>query len=217
MGWIDVSVMLKSGMVRWPGDPKLEVKRSHAMAKGADANISRISMGSHTGTHMDAPYHFISAGKGIDQMPFDATVGKARVIEIRDHMSIKPNELKAHKIHHGERILFKTLNSKRCWRTNVFIEDFVYISAPAAEFLAERGIKSVGIDYLSVGGYREDGTRTHQALLRAGIWIIEGLNLAKVRPAEYELICLPLKLWHGDGAPARAILSKRYRKKRDEK
>ena len=205
-GWIDISVMLKSGMVHWPGDPKIEIKQIHAIKKGAEANVSHLSVGSHTGTHMDAPYHFLLHGQGIDKMPFDATIGKARVIEIHDRVSIKPEELTAHKIHRGERILFKTRNSGRCWKTNVFIKDFVYISAPAAKFLAEQRIKSVGVDYLSVGGYHKDGTITHQVLLKVGIWIIEGLNLSKVKPGNCEFICLPLKLWHGDGAPARAIL-----------
>ena len=206
--WIDISIMLKSGMVHWPGDPPLIIKLVHEIAKGADANVSHLSMGSHTGTHMDAPYHFIPSGKGIDQIPLDATVGLARVIEIKDRHSINVDELKIHNIRRGERILFKTYNSKHCWKSDNFFKDFVYISAGAAKLLAERKIKSVGVDYLSVGGYRDDGVATHQALLKAGIWVIEGLNLSKVKPGEYELICLPLKLSHGDGAPARAILRK---------
>lgn len=193
-------------MVHWPGDPPVHIQQVSAIKKGAKANVSHLSMGSHTGTHMDAPYHFLAHGQGIDQMPFDATIGKARVIQIHDPVSIKPEELKVHKIRPGERILFKTRNSHRCWKTNAFIKDFVYIPAEAAQFLAERRIKSVGVDYLSVGGYQKDGRLTHQTLLKAGIWLIEGLNLSKIKPGHYELICLPLKLWQGDGAPARAIL-----------
>ena len=155
---------------------------------------------------MDAPFHFLSKGKGIDSIPLDVTVGKARVIEIHDRESIKVNALKSHNIRSGERILFRTRNSQRCWRTNSFIKDFVYVSAEAAQFLAARKIKSLGVDYLSVGGYFKDGVSTHQALLKAGIWIIEGLNLSKIKSGEYELICLPLKLLQGDGAPARAIV-----------
>jgi arylformamidase len=204
--WKDISVTLKSGMVHWPGDPPLMVKPIHEIAKGADANVSHLSMGSHTGTHMDAPYHFISSGKGIDQLPLDATVGRARVIEIRDRVSIKVNELKAYKIRRDERILFKTYNSEHYWKKKFFVEDFVYISGDAAEYLAKKKIKSVGVDYLSVGGFREDSIRTHQALLKADIWVIEGLDLLKVKPGDYDLICLPLKLSHGDGAPARAII-----------
>ncbi len=204
--WIDISATIKSGMVHWPGDPMIEIKQIHSIAKGAAANVSHISMGSHTGTHMDAPFHFFPRGKGIDAIALDAAVGKARVIEIHGLESIKAEELKRHRIRSGERILFKTRNSRRCWGTDSFIKDFVYISAQAAKFLAARKIKSLGIDYLSVGGFFKDGEATHHALLKAGIWIIEGLNLSKVRPGEYELICLPLKLFHGDGAPARAMV-----------
>jgi len=204
--WIDISATIKSGMVHWPGDPKIEIKQIHSIAKGATANVSHISMGSHTGTHMDAPFHFFPKGRGIDTIPLDVTIGKARVIEIHDRESVKVNELKSHNIHSGERILFKTRNSRRCWGGNSFIKDFVYISAEAAKFLAARKIKSLGVDYLSVGGFFKDGEATHRALLKSGIWIIEGLNLSEVRPGEYELICLPLKLFHGDGAPARAMV-----------
>lgn len=204
--WIDISVTIKTGMANWPGNPKTEIKHFHSIAKGAEANVSHISMGAHTGTHMDAPFHFLSEGKGIDSIPLDAAIGKARVIEIKDPESIKVDELKAHNIRRGERILFKTRNSKYCYQSDIFIKDFVYISADAAKFLAARKIKSLGIDYFSVGGFSKDGEATHHALLKGDIWIMEGLNLSKVKPGEYELICLPLKLFEGDGAPARAII-----------
>ncbi len=208
-GWIDISVTLKSGMIHWPGDPPVKIKHTHSMAKGDTANVSKIDMGSHTGTHMDAPTHFLCRGKGIDRMPLDATLGEARVIEIRDTVSIKPAELKRHRIRRGERILFKTKNSLRCWKENSFVKDFIYLSLEAAMFLAQCRTKTVGIDYLSVGGFKRDGDATHRTLLKAGIWIIEGLDLSQAQPGKYELICLPLKLSHGDGAPARAILRKR--------
>src|SRR5579885_414636 len=131
-------------------------------------------------------------------MPTEATMGRARVIEIQDRESIKPDELRPHTIQRGERLLFKTLNSARCWQTDQFIEDFVYISQEAARYLAELGVQTVGVDYLSVGGYKKDGPQTHQALLGAGIWVIEGLNLAQVAPGSYELLCLPLKIAGGD-------------------
>ena len=206
--WIDVSVSLHDGMVHWPDNPPVKIARMLDMNRGDVCNVSTISMGSHTGTHMDAPVHFIKAGRGIDEMPFEATMGLARVIEIQDHESIKPDELRPHAIQRGERILFKTQNSPRCWQTDQFIEDFVYISQEAARYLAELGVQTVGVDYLSVGGYKKDGPQTHQALLGAGIWVIEGLNLAQVEPGSYELLCLPLKIAGGDGAPARALLRK---------
>ncbi len=212
--WIDISLTLKSAMVHWPGDPEVQITPVHEIARGAQANVSHLSLGSHTGTHMDAPYHFLASGKGIDQLPFNATIGPARVIEIHDRVSIKPEELKAHRIRRGERILLKTYNSQHHWKRTAFVEDFVYISPNAARFLAQRQIKSVGIDYLSVGGFHDDGAATHRALLGAGIWIMEGLNLAKVKSGLYELICLPLKLHHGDGAPARAIVQPIIEKRR---
>jgi arylformamidase len=158
---------------------------------------------------MDAPAHFVRGGAGIDTLPLDTAIGAARVIAIRDSESIKPEELRRHRLRRGERVLFKTGNSARCWDKDSFVEDFVYISAPAARYLAERQVRLVGVDYLSVGGFRADGAETHQALLRAGIWIIEGLNLSGVQPGRVQLVCLPLKIAGADGAPCRAILRPR--------
>jgi arylformamidase len=206
--WIDISVPLYSGMVHWPDNPPVEIKRMLDMDRGAPCNVSVLSMGSHTGTHMDAPRHFLRRGIGMDRMPLTATLGPVRVIEIHDRESIKPGDLRPHRIRRGERVLFKTPNSRRSWRSDAFDEDFVYISQEAARYLAQCRIRTVGVDYLSVGGFKRDGLETHQALLGAGIWIIEGLNLAKVKPGKYELVCLPLKMLGADGAPARAILRK---------
>src|SRR6266566_1104000 len=161
--WLDISVPLRDGMVHWPGDPDVRVKRLRDMAQGKVCNVSFLSTGAHTGTHMDAPLHFIRDGKSLDQLPFEATVGPARVIAIKDKHSIKAEELQPHKIKRGERILFKTANSKRSWKSEIFDEDFVYISKEAAGFLAERRIQTVGIDYLSVGGFKRDGVETHRA------------------------------------------------------
>ena len=163
-------------------------------------------MGAHTGTHMDAPLHFLKDGAGLDDMPFSATLGPARIIAIADTGSVKPGELAGRDIRPGERLLFKTLNSSRAWRHPGFLEDFVHISREAAAFLSERGVRTVGIDYLSVGGFRKDGAETHRILLEAGIWIIEGLDLSGVEPGVYDLVCLPLRIMGSDGAPARAVL-----------
>jgi len=205
-GWVDVSVPLRSGMVHWPDNPPVRIERMLDMERGNVANVSSLSLGAHTGTHMDAPLHFVRGGQGMDAMPLGATIGRARVIEIRDPTSIKADELGHHGIARGERILFKTRNSLVAWWTQDFIEDFVYVSRGAARYLARRGVRTVGVDYLSVGGFREDGVETHRALLGAGIWVIEGLDLSRVEPGEHELICLPLKVEKGDGAPARALL-----------
>jgi arylformamidase len=205
-GWIDVSVPLRSGMLHWPDNPPVKIERALNIEHGDVANVSEISMGAHTGTHMDGPLHFVREGKGLDEMPLDATIGLARVIEISDHESIKPDELDPHGLRRNERILFKTQNSARHWSSEGFDEDFVYVSQEAARYLAECGIRTVGVDYLSVGGFRKDGAETHRALLEAGIWVIEGLDFSEVELGECELVCLPIKIERSDGAPARAIL-----------
>ncbi len=206
--WIDISVPIHTGMVHWPDNPPVQVDYMLHMERGDICTVSTLSMGSHTGTHMDAPLHFIQQGLGLHEMPLDAAIGRARVIDIRDTESIKREELESHHIQRGERVLFKTLNSTRCWQTNTFVEDFVYISQEAARYLALVGIQTVGIDYLSVGGYAKDAVETHLALLEAGIWIIEGLDLSKVDAGIYELVCLPLRITESDGGPARAIVRK---------
>jgi arylformamidase len=204
--WIDVSVSLRTGMVSWPGDPPARISHAKDMERGDPCTVSLLEMGAHTGTHMDAPAHFVRGGIGIDGMPVDAAIGAARVVPIRDRELIKRDELVGHRIRRGERALFKTRNSDHCWDTDSFFEDFVYLSATAAQYLVERQVGLVGVDYLSVGGFRADGVETHQILLKAGIWIIEGLNLKRVRPGRVQLVCLPLKIAGGDGAPARALV-----------
>lgn len=206
--WIDVSVSLHSGMVHWPDNPSVKIERILDMRNGDACNVSTMTMGTHTGTHMDAPIHFVSGGKSIDEMPPDAAVGRARIIEISDPESIKSKDLHPQAIQSGERVLFKTRNSDRCWRKKTFVKDFVFISQEAARYLASLKVLTVGVDYLSVGGYEKDAVETHQALLRSGVWIIEGLDLSQTEPGMYELICLPLKISSSDGAPARAFLRK---------
>ena len=215
--WIDVSVTLKTAMVSWPGDPPARISHALDLERGDPCTVSLLEMGAHTGTHMDAPAHFVRGGIGIDDMPLDAAIGSARVISIRDRKSIKPDELARHLIRRGERILFKTHNSDHCWDTDSFVEDFVYLSATAAQYLVERQVRLVGVDYLSVGGFSADGVETHQALLKAGIWIIEGLNLKRVRPGRVQLVCLPLKIAGSDGAPARALERSMNRLGREER
>jgi len=204
--WIDVSVPLKTGMVHWPGDPAVEVTRPQNLDRGDSCTVSFLQMGVHSGTHMDAPAHFVRGGRTIDQLPLDAVIGPARVIDIQSTGSVEPKKLARHRIRRGERILFRTRNSRRCWREDDFMTDFVYISPVAAEWLAERQVRTVGVDYLSVGAFKKSGRATHLALLGAGIWIIEGLNLSKVRPGPVDLICLPLRLLGAEGAPARVVV-----------
>ena len=208
--WIDVTVPLKEGMAIWPGDVTIKIERRRSMERGDAANNSAISLGVHTGTHMDAPKHFIKDGKSIDKLPLETSVGPARIIEIKDKISIKPEELKQHNIKKGERILFKTVNSPRCWQTDAFVNDFVFVTRDAAQFLVDAGVILVGVDYLSVGSPMDPEKTmrpdTHQILLGAGLYLIEGLNLTAVKAGDYNLICLPLKLMDAEGSPVRAIL-----------
>jgi arylformamidase len=204
--WIDVTVPVHDGMAHWPGDLPYKRKLTESIAGGSVANLSQIELSAHTGTHMDAPRHFIEGAPTIDTMPIEATVGRARVIEIRDPEVIRKTEVEFYKPQKGERILFKTRNSSHAWKTSEFQEKYVYIPPDTAEYLAAVGVMTIGVDYLSVGGYQAGGKETHIALLGAGIWIIEGLNLEGVKAGDYQLVCLPLKLEGSDGSPARAIL-----------
>ena len=206
--WIDVTVPLRTGMVRWPGNPPVQVRRLLDLNRGDDCTLTALSLGVHSGTHMDAPLHFLRTGLGIDAMPVSAGVGRARVIAITDPALITVEELRRHRGRRGERIVFKTRNSPRCWKTDRFLKDFVSLSEAAARWLVARRVRTVGIDYLSIAGYESDTAAIHTILLRAGIWIIEGLNLSRVRPGSYDMLCLPLKIAGGDGAPARALLKR---------
>ena len=206
--WIDISLTIHPGMPYWPDNPAIEIEPSQCLAHGDVCNVSKLTIGTHTGTHVDGINHFIKGGMGIDQMPLDATIGKARVLEIKDPQQIKVAEIEPHNIQAGERILFKTRNSDRAIKSDRFVEDFVHISTDAAKYLAAKKVRTVGVDYLSVGGYDGNVIEVHHALLGSGIWAIEGLDLSQVEPGEYELICLPIKLKNGDGGLARAILKK---------
>ena len=204
--WIDISLTIYSGMPHWPDNPPVSIEPSQCLTHGDVCNVSKITLGSHTGTHVDGINHFIKGGMGIDQMPLDATIGRARVIEIKDPEFINVAEIEPHNIQAGERILFKTQNSSRALKSETFVENFVHISTEAANYLAKKQVRTVGVDYLSVGGYQGNVVEVHRALLGSGIWAIEGLNLSQVKPGEYELICLPIKIKNGDAGLARAIL-----------
>ncbi len=202
----DISVPLKDGMVCWPGDTAPEVKQVSFLERGDMCNVTTLRMSAHTGTHMDAPRHFVAGGDPIDQTPIDALVGPARVVEIHDGAAIRRAELERIAPRVGERLIFKTKNSQGAWKRADFDKDFVYIADEGAQYLAECGVRTVGVDYLSIGGFYHDTVETHVAILGAGIAVIEGLDLAEVEPGDYELICLPLKIAGADGAPARAVL-----------
>jgi arylformamidase len=205
--WIDVSVPLHTGMVHWPGDPEPTFERISEIELGADANVTLCRMTAHTGTHMDAPRHFLADGVGIDQFPLEVAIGQARVIAMpSDCAVVSKAELEPHDIAKGERILLRTRNSQASWHDREFQPGFVGINASGAQYLADRGVSLIGVDYLSVGVFEGDGKETHQILLSAGVWIVEGLTLGGIEDGLYDLICLPLRIGGVDGSPARVVL-----------
>jgi arylformamidase len=193
---IDVSVPIRPGMPVWPGDPALEVGLAAAIADGAEANVTRLALGAHTGTHVDAPVHFLDGEAGVDALPLDALVGPCVVVEAED----VDGEVPAAAVPDAERVLFKTRNSE-LWERDGFVDGSVCLSAGAAEEVVHRGIRLVGIDYLTIGG-----ADAHRILLAAGVVPVEGLDLRRVEPGAYVVACLPLKLVGADGAPARTVL-----------
>jgi arylformamidase len=199
--WIDVSVPIYDGMVHFPDNPPIEINAIMHLDRGDIATVSALRMGTHTGTHIDAPNHFLRGGSGADAVPLRNLTGPACVIEIEDTRAVTEAELRNHNLRPSERLLLKTVNSQRCWKSSEFVKDFVSIAEDAARYLADLKTLAVGIDYLSIGS-----PEVHRTLLAAGVAIIEGLNLSDVTPGEYELFCLPLRITGADGAPARALL-----------
>jgi arylformamidase len=207
----DISVPIDNTLVTWPGDPGVSVERTLDIAKGDPATVTFLKMGSHTGTHVDACSHFKANAQTLDEMDLSIYVGKARVIEIKNEKAITAEELSSYDWTQTERVLFKTANSATPWPQQKFDEHFCHITPQAAEFLVDQGIRLVGIDYLSVESFHattlyDEEAPTHHRLIDAGIYIVEGLQLADISAGWYELICLPLKIRGGDGAPARVIL-----------
>jgi arylformamidase len=191
----DISVPIFPGMITYPGDPTVTLERVSAIADGAIANISRLEFGVHTGTHVDAPLHFVNGAAAAEELPLDMLVGPVRVVAAG---TLDAGELR--RLELAERVIFKTSNSE-LWARPQFSHDFLSLDGEATRVLLERGVRLVGIDYLSIGD--EDA---HRALLGAGVVTIEGLDLRGVEPGEYQLVCAPLKLVGSDGAPARVFL-----------
>jgi arylformamidase len=205
----DISLSISEELPTWPGDPTIKIERVQKMENGADANVTHLSMTAHTGTHIDAPYHFLGNDAiTIEQIDLNQLVGRAYMLQISDDIElITANVLKNCGIPpRTKRLLIKTRNSDH-WKKqdNLFDENFVAISPDGAQYLINRGIKLIGVDYLSVAPYA-DGKPTHKLFLEAGIIIVEGLDLSEITQGRYTLYCLPLKIIGADGSPARAIL-----------
>jgi arylformamidase len=208
---IDITVPIKPGMTVWPGDPPVEVDRVCAISQGDESNVSRLRMSVHTGTHIDAPRHFLEDGKTIEQIPLEKLTGQAYVMVIGDDISvISKATLEHHPAYNAllkvRKVLFKTGNSM-FWPdgTDEFQQNYVGLDASAAQFLAELGMDLVGVDYLSIAPFDET-KEPHQILLSKEVVLLEGIDLSEVQEGYYDLYCLPLLLEGSEGAPARAIL-----------
>jgi len=201
----DVSVKNEAGMHIYPGDPPLETTQVRAIARGDVANLTHLALGAHTGTHVDAPAHFIEGGATLEEIPLDRMVGDAIVLDLRGRGVIDADALRPHALERDAIVLFKTDNSE-LWERGGFQRDFTYVSRDAAEYLLARGVKTIGMDYLSIEQFGSATFPVHKLLLGAGVLIIEGLDLRAVSAGPYVLACLPLNLQGVDGAPARAVL-----------
>jgi arylformamidase len=209
----DVTVPLTPGMTTWPNEPGPEITPLRRIAKGDSANVSTIRLGDHTGTHVDPPIHFIEGRGTMDDIPLDALIGPCLVLEYTGDGNIDGEWLAAQRVPPGtERILFKTPNSE-LWRdvAHPFTRDFTAVRASAAQWCVDHGVRLVGMDYLSIEpqGPEKAGYPTHKTLLGKGVVILEGLDLRGIAPGAYELVCAPLRIAKGDGAPARVFLIER--------
>ncbi len=204
----DITLPIDEGMVIYPGNPEVGVEPVSRISQGDVANVTRLVMGSHTGTHVDAAHHFIDGAQTVDRLPLDRLIGPAVVLRIPDDVTaIDAHELRRHG-GDGEiapRVLLQTRNSALLDHDH-FDRSFAYLTGDGAEYLADAGALLVGIDYLSIEGYGADDHRTHLTLLEREIVVLEGIDLRRVPPGRYELICLPIKVAGGDGAPARVVL-----------
>lgn len=207
----DISVPLSQSLPVWPGSMGMRLERVCRIENGDKANVSKLTCDVHTGTHIDAPAHFITGGNTVTQIPLDVLIGEAIVADLTTVSIITPPDLAGLELPPGtKRLLLRTKNSK-LWKdySNEFCSHFVALTPEAAQWIVDWGIKLLGIDYLSIQPFMDSTQQTHFTLLSAGVVILEGLNLSQIVPDAYELICLPLKLVEAEGAPARAILRTR--------
>ena len=205
--FLDISVPLAPGLVAYPGNPEFELHALKRIAEGGSSNVSRLTLGTHTGTHVDAPFHFFDGGAPVDALSLDLLIGRARVIQVSRRGGITEQDLAGAGLREDLRLLLKTANSG-LWNGQPFREDYTHLTESGARYLVEQGVKVVGIDYLSIEQFKKAGAPAHRALLSQGVIIIEGLNLADAEPGMYEMYCLPLRVRGGDGSPARVVLKR---------
>jgi arylformamidase len=202
----DVTISMSADMPLYPGDPEVVIEPKLRLSNGDSQNLTYYGFGSHTGTHIDAPAHLIADGKTVDHIPIELLLGRTRVIQIGGSEKITAEKLQEHDLSDVVRVLIKTRNSYLWQNDKTFVTTYVHLTPEAAEHLVQNGIKVVGIDYLSVDEYPSEKLGAHRTLLENDVVIIEGLDLRDVDPGDYEMICLPLKIKDGDGAPTRVIL-----------
>jgi arylformamidase len=203
----DISLAIADGMTVWPGDPAVRVEPLQSLAEGGVANVSRLDFSSHTGTHVDAPLHFIAGGRPVDELPLEVLLGPCRVVYAEAAGGqLTPDDVSDR----AERLLIKTPNSARWRERSGFDRDFTGVGEALAQALVQSGVKLVGVDYLGVERFDAPAEHpVHKILLKAGVVVVEGLDLSRVEPGDYEMCCLPLKIAGGDGAPCRALLIER--------
>jgi len=204
----DITVPISNTMPVWPGDPPVRLESKKSIPQGDLCNLTALTLGVHSGTHIDAPLHFIDGGRAVDDIPLEVLIGPCRVIETNASPTIEKKHIESIPLDGCKRVLFKTGNSM-FWRNSIasFREDFVALGLSAAEYLAEKGVALIGIDYLSIETFHADeGNPVHNTLLKNNIVILEAVNLSAVPDGEYELVCLPMKLSGVEGAPVRVIL-----------
>jgi arylformamidase len=205
MKLIDVSVPLDARLPTYPNNTPFTLEPMKRVAQGGSSNVSTLHLSAHTGTHVDAPFHFFDAGPGTEALPLDMLIGRARIVELTTRKGITAEDLAPLDLSEDVRLLIKTHNSQ-LWSSPDFHSDYIGVTESGARHLVDQGVKLVGVDYLSVEAYKTPGAPAHHLLLGAGVIVIEGLNLRDVDPGIYELLCLPLRIVGSDGAPARVVL-----------
>jgi arylformamidase len=203
----DVTVPLAPGMTIGPAEPPFALDGGDSPG-GNRYGVSRVQVSTHTGTHVDAPSHFLAGGATVDQLPLEILLGKARVVEVLTRERVDRADLEALDLRDDLRVLLKTRMSGQLLK-GAYQSDHVYLSEDSALYLAQAGIKLVGFDYLSVDRFASADHAAHRALLGHGVIVVEGLDLSEIEPGEYEMACLPLRIAGGDGAPARVVLRSR--------
>lgn len=206
---IDVTLPLSAELRGFPGDPAFQLESLRSIAEGAPYNVSRLTTGTHAGTHVDAPAHFVQGGLTVDQLPLEILVGKARVVDVPGVERVERRDLERADLRDEIRVLIKTRMSGQPRGSRAQHDDSVSLSEDAATYLVQAGIKLVGFDDLSIDARGSTDFRAHHVLLGARVIVVEGLDLTEVEPGGYDLTCLPLRLVAADGAPARVVLRMR--------